>query len=116
MLATVLAAAQQSSGGGSLIFLVLIVGVGFMFWFSSRNARKQRQRVQDVQSRLLPGQQVLTGSGIYGTIAEAFDDRVRLEIAPGVAIMVAKQSVVRTVDDEPVVSADVAASPAPLAD
>lgn len=92
------ATSSQSSGGGSFLFLLLIAVVVFMFFFMGRNQRKQRQRVADLQSQLVPGQQVMTGSGIYGTIVDTADDRVQLEIAPGVVITAAKQAVVRTVE------------------
>lgn len=89
-----------SSGGGFnytlLLFALVIAG---MFWFMSRAQRKQRQRMSDLQSRLTPGQQVMTGAGIYGRIIDAEGDKVRVEVAPGVVLTLAKQAIVRTVDE-----------------
>jgi preprotein translocase subunit YajC len=108
-------ASNGSSGGGGggfnpslLIFIVLIVG---MFWFMSRSQRKQRQRVADLQSRLTPGQEVMTGAGIYGRIIDTEGDRARIEVAPGVVLTVAKQAVARAV--EPSVPGADAAPPEP---
>lgn len=107
--ATLIAASSSSSGGGSSFFLLLIVVVIGMFWFMNRNQRKQRQKMADLQSRLVPGQEVMTGSGIYGTVVDANDDRVRLELSPGVIVTVAKAAVTRTV--EPVVEQPPAPEP-----
>jgi preprotein translocase subunit YajC len=93
--------AKGSDGGGSsfnpsfLIFILIIVG---MFWFMSRAQRKQRQKVADLQSRLTPGQEVMTGAGIYGRIVDTEGDRTRIEVAPGVVLTVAKQAVARAVE------------------
>ncbi|MFL6136875.1 MAG: preprotein translocase subunit YajC [Frankiaceae bacterium] len=96
-LAALVAAGSSGSGGYSLLFFIVIIAG--MFWFMSRAQRRSRQRVQDVQSRLLPGQEVMTGAGIYGRIVDTMDDRVRIEIAPGVVVTLAKQAIVRTVDE-----------------
>jgi preprotein translocase subunit YajC len=96
------ASGGSSSGGGGggfnpslLIFIVVIAG---MFWFMSRAQRKQRQRVADLQSRLMPGQEVMTGAGIYGRIIDTEGDRARIEVAPGVVLTVAKQAVAKAVE------------------
>jgi preprotein translocase subunit YajC len=106
--AALLAASSSGSGGYSLLFFIVIIGA--MFWFMSRAQRRQRQRVADVQSRLLPGQEVMTGSGIYGRVVDTLDDRVRIEVAEGVVISVAKQAVVRAVN-EPTTGMDVVDAP-----
>jgi len=62
-----------------ILFAVLIV---FMF-FSSRKARKQQQAKATFQAELAPGQEVLTASGLLGTVTEIDGDIVTLEHAPG---------------------------------
>ncbi|NLF04845.1 MAG: preprotein translocase subunit YajC [Actinomycetales bacterium] len=62
-----------------ILFVVLIV---FMF-FSSRKARKQQQEKATFQSELAPGQEVLTASGLLGTVTGVDGDIVTLEHAPG---------------------------------
>jgi preprotein translocase subunit YajC len=96
-LAAIVAASGSGGGGYSLLFFIVII-VG-MLWFMSRAQRRQRQRIQDVQSRLLPGTEVMTGAGIYGTVVDTVDDRVRVEVAPGVVLTLAKQAIVRTVEE-----------------
>jgi preprotein translocase subunit YajC len=96
--ATTSSSSGKSSSGFNPTLLIFIVIIGGMFWFMSRAQRKQRARVADLQSRLTPGQEVMTGAGIYGRIIDTEGDRVRIEVAPGVVLTVAKQAVARAVD------------------
>jgi preprotein translocase subunit YajC len=96
--ATTSSSSGKSSSGFNPTLLIFIVIIGGMFWFMSRAQRKQRARVADLQSRLTPGQEVMTGAGIYGRIIDTEGDRARIEVAPGVVLTVAKQAVARAVD------------------
>lgn len=62
-----------------ILFVVLIV---FMF-FSTRKARRQQQERATFQAELHPGQEVLTASGLLGTVTHVEGDIVTLEHAPG---------------------------------
>jgi preprotein translocase subunit YajC len=82
---------------GAFLPFVLIVAV---FWFLViRPARKRQRDVASVQSSVDSGTQVMLGSGIYGTVTSVTDDLVWLEIAPGTTMKVARQAVVKVVDD-----------------
>jgi len=77
--------------------LVLIV---LVFWFLViRPTRRRQQQMSSVQSSLGPGAQVMLSSGIFGTVVSVADESVRIEIAPGTTIKVARQAVVRVVED-----------------
>lgn len=65
---------------GFLIILVLLVGV---MWFMSNRTRKQQQKAQEFRSNLKPGDEVMTGSGLFGTVVAVEDDVVTLESTPG---------------------------------
>lgn len=78
-------------------FLALIFVV---FWaVAMRPARKQRENLAQMQDGLEIGDEVVTSSGIYGSIHQLADTRVGLEIAPGVVIEMSRHSVVRKVGD-----------------
>jgi preprotein translocase subunit YajC len=80
-----------------LLPLVLIVVV---FWlFIIRPQRNRARELSRVQGALVPGQRVMTGSGLYATVAVVEDDHVVLEVAPGVLSRYALQAVVRVLDD-----------------
>lgn len=74
---------------GLLLFLLpLIVLVLLM--------RQQQRRLRQHQALLASlevGDDVVTTSGIFGTISSLGDDTVQLEVAPGLALKVAKRAV-----------------------
>ena len=87
----------MSNSLATFLPLVLIV---LVFWFLViRPTRKRQQQVSSVQSSLGPGSQVMLSSGIFGTVVAVADESVRVEIAPGTTIKVARQAVVRVVED-----------------
>ena len=87
----------MSSNLATFLPLVLIV---LVFWFLViRPTRKRQQQMSSVQSNLGPGTQVMLSSGIFGTVVAVADESVRLEIAPGTTIKVARQAVVRVLED-----------------
>lgn len=108
-----LAASSRGNPLGSLLPLLIVVALGYLFIRSQR----KRQRAQvDVQTGLAPGARVMTTSGMFATVVEVYDDRVVLEVAPGVECDYLKRSVARVVtepDPEPEVAdaADPAEAP-----
>lgn len=88
---------------GALLPLVLIVA---LFWlFVIRPASRRQKALAATQASVELGAEVMLGSGIYGTVVSVADDTVQLEIAPGTHVKVARQAVVRVVDD-PIAPAD----------
>jgi preprotein translocase subunit YajC len=86
------------SGWESVLPFVLIIAV---FWFLvARPARNQQKKMAATQASVAVGSDVMLGSGIYGTVTAVADDTVELEVAPGTRLKVARQAVVRVVDNE----------------
>jgi len=87
---------------GQLTPLLLLAALLMLFWLVViRPARRQQSTVSELQRNLAVGDRVVLSAGIFGTIAELGDSRVRLEIAPGTVIEVARQVVVRRAEDSP---------------
>ena len=83
--------------GVQLIVIVVALVVGF--WaIVMRPARTQQRRVEQLQSELEVGQEVVLSSGIFGIVHTLSEGRVELEVAPGTVITVARQVVVRRAD------------------
>jgi preprotein translocase subunit YajC len=78
--------------------------IALVFWFLIvRPQRRRQHELASTQSALAPGAEVMLGSGIYGVVTAMEDDTVRLEVAPGTTVKVARQAVIKVVDrDEPV--------------
>jgi preprotein translocase subunit YajC len=83
------------------LFLVVIFGVGYMFFIRPRSQAARRQR--DTLMELSAGDEVLTGAGIFGTVLDVESDRVTLETAPGTRITVLRSTIARRI---PEVTAD----------
>jgi preprotein translocase subunit YajC len=65
--------------------------------------RPQRRRQQEAQ-RLLGsigvGKEIVTAGGLYGTVTAIEDDEVRIEIADGIEVRVAKRAVAGVVSED----------------
>jgi preprotein translocase subunit YajC len=89
-------AQSKGSGSSSWGLFVPLLFMGFIFYFllirpQQRQRRNQRQLVEG----LGVGDEVITMSGIYGTIREVDDESVTLEVSPGVEIKFLKGAVAR---------------------
>ncbi|MFD4991884.1 preprotein translocase subunit YajC [Cellulosimicrobium cellulans] len=64
--------------------LILALAAGAMFLMTSRT-RKQQREAQNFRANLAPGQEVMTGSGMFGTIVDVDEeaDVVTIESTPG---------------------------------
>lgn len=67
-----------------LIFMLVIIG---LLAFSARARRRQAQAQRERAERVGVGTEVMTTSGLYGTVVARNDDEtVLLSIAPGVEV------------------------------
>ena len=67
-----------------LLFLVVIVG---LIAFSARARRRQAAVAEERAERIGVGSEVMTTSGLYGTVvARNDDDTVMMSVAPGVEV------------------------------
>lgn len=60
--------------GYEMLIILLIAMIGFTFW-STRQQKKQQQKVQDYRESLKPGTAVATVSGLLGTVESVDLDR-----------------------------------------
>jgi|SRR5271165_935761 len=95
-----LAATKKSPNSSfTLIFFVLLFGVGYMFLI--RPQRQRRQRQLQVNKQISVGDTVMLSSGIIGRVEGFVGDRARIEIAPGMVIEVMRQAVTQRIDEAP---------------
>jgi preprotein translocase subunit YajC len=97
-----------------LFFVFLILAM----WVAVVMPQQRRQRAhRQLVATLKEGDDVMTTAGVYGTIVAIDDDIVRLEIAPGVVVRIARQAILRPVSaDEPDRALDERADDGDLAD
>lgn len=75
---------------GLLPFVLILVAFYFLI---VRPARNRQKAALELQQRLAPGVEVMTTSGIYGTVVGVDESTIRLEVAPGTTVRVAKPAV-----------------------
>ena len=64
-------------------FLVIILIAFGAMWLMSSRTRKQQRAAADFRSHLAPGQDVMTGGGMFGTVVAVDDDIITIESTPG---------------------------------
>ena len=80
----------------TLLFIVL---AGAAFYFLIIRPGKQRQRQQQsMLTSLVPGAQIMTTSGVFGTVVTVTDEELGVEIAPGVVMRILPAAVARVVE------------------
>jgi len=85
-----------------LIMIALMALLAWMMISAQKRQRKQMEELRAMQQSLVPGTQVMTGSGFYGTVVNTdFDNnKVQLELAKGIVITVALNAIMSIVEDE----------------
>jgi preprotein translocase subunit YajC len=86
--------------------LVMLAVLALLVFFMFRNGRKRKKDQEALQATMVPGADVMTNFGMYGTIVSIDEDenKVALEIAPGTIVDIHRQTIARVVTpivDEP---------------
>lgn len=71
-------------------YAAVVFGAMYFLWIAPQ--QKQRKAQAAMLAALLPGDEVITAGGIYGRVVSLGDD-VRLEIADGVVVRIAKGAI-----------------------
>lgn len=103
-------AASASGGGSFLPLLLIIVFIVGMYFLMIRPQQRRNRDLQQLQASLGPGAEVMTGSGIYGTVTDVDEDEgtVSLEVSPGVTLRMARAAVARVISTGEVAEDDTA--------
>jgi preprotein translocase subunit YajC len=85
--------------------IVIILIFFAVAWFLLIVPRKRELRRHGLlMTQLQPGDEVVMSSGVYGTIRSIEGDEVRLEVAPGVELKIAKRAIATLAVDPNTVS------------
>lgn len=92
--------AREQPGFTMLPAFILIAFV--FWWLLIRPMRKQEQERQALASNLKKNDEVLTNSGLYGTIVDVSDtdDKITVKIADNVRVKMTKGSILRNLTNE----------------
>jgi len=80
------------------LFGLLAVVIIFMF----RNSRKRRRDMEELQDKMVPGAEVMTQTGIFGTLISIDEEtnQAIIETTPGTKLRVHRQVLARVVEPE----------------
>ena len=83
---------------GLLLPIYILIFIGLIYLVGVRPQQRRRRELEAIMSRLSPGDEVVTVSGIYGTVTEVEDgETILLEVAEDIDIRIAKASVARVI-------------------
>jgi preprotein translocase subunit YajC len=103
-IATLIAATSTkptTNSAGSIIFLVIVFALLFVMYRTFMRPRQRAAQAQrDTLITLEPGDEVLTGAGIFGTVQHVQGDRVTLWTGTGSTITVLKRTIVRKIEED----------------
>jgi preprotein translocase subunit YajC len=81
-----------------LLPIYILIFIGLIYLVGVRPQQKRRKQLEEILRALKPGDEVVTVSGIYGTVTEVEEgETLLLEIAEDTDIRVAKNSIARVV-------------------
>ena len=67
-----------------ILLPVMLVALAVMMFLTSSRQRKALRQIEQLQASLVPGDRVMTTSGLRATVVTTTEDDIVLEIAPGV--------------------------------
>lgn len=82
--------------------IVMLGVLALLIFFMFRNSRKRRADMENLQSKMVPGAEVMTNFGLFGTLIDLDEDNniATIEVAPGSTVRVHRQTLARVVEDE----------------
>lgn len=82
----------------AIVWLVVMIGTFYvLIW---RPQQRRMAAIRALQADLREGDEVVTTSGVFGRVVALEDDVVRLEIAPGTVIRLARGAVGQRLGDD----------------
>jgi preprotein translocase subunit YajC len=81
-------------------YIFILVLLALMWFMLIRPQRRRQQEALRLLQSLDVGKEIVTAGGLYGTVTAVDDDEVRVRIADGVEVRIAKRAVAGVVSDE----------------
>jgi preprotein translocase subunit YajC len=85
----------MESGLSSLIFLGLLIAI--FYFMLIRPQKKRMEEHRKLVESVDPGDEIITMTGMYGTVRAIADESVDVEIAPGTTVRFLKSAIGRKV-------------------
>jgi preprotein translocase subunit YajC len=104
--------------------IIVVVALGLFVFMQFRTAKKRRTEAAELQEKMLPGTEIMTNYGLYGTILSIDDENnvALIETTPGTVLRIHRQTILKAVeadvvtDDAEVTTDDDVVTEAPVTD
>ena len=81
--------------------ILILVALFGLFWLLLIRPQRRRQRAQEQMiADLAVGDEIVTAGGLYGEVTGIDDDELRVEIAEGIEVRVARRAVAGVMSDQ----------------
>ncbi|GAB3406511.1 hypothetical protein GCM10027515_21210 [Schumannella luteola] len=86
----------------TLLYVALGAVLVVFIFLSWRNSKKRQKEQTELKEKMVPGVEIMTSTGIYGTLLSVDDDKNEavIETAPGQTLRVHKQTLLKVVEPE----------------
>lgn len=82
--------------------IVMLGVLALLIFFMFRNSRKRKQELENLQEKMVPGAEVMTNFGLFGTLVSIDEDAnvAVIETSPGSTVRVHRQTLARVIEDD----------------
>ncbi|EPR76047.1 Preprotein translocase subunit YajC [Leifsonia rubra CMS 76R] len=83
--------------------IAMLAILGVLIFFMFRNSRKRKAQMEELRGQMLPGVEVMTNFGLFGTLVanDTVANSAEIEISKGVIVKVHSQTLAKVVVEEP---------------
>jgi preprotein translocase subunit YajC len=81
-------------------YIFVLVLLALMWFLIIRPQRRRQQDAQRLLKEIGVGKEIVTAGGLYGTVTAIEGDEVRVEIAEGVEVRIAKRAVAGVISED----------------
>ena len=81
-------------------YIFILALLALMWFMLIRPQRRRQQEAQQMLDRIGVGKEIVTAGGLYGTVTAVDGDEVRVEVADGVEVRIAKRAVAAVVSED----------------
>ena len=82
--------------------IVMLGVLALLIFFMFRNSRKRKQDLELLQEKMVPGAEVMTNFGLFGTLVSIDDEAnvATIETSHGSTVRVHRQTLARVIEDD----------------
>src|SRR5690554_6441061 len=88
--------------------IIIVVALGLFVFMQFRTAKKRRNEAAELQEKMLPGTEIMTNYGLYGTILSIDEENniATIETTPGTVLRIHRQTILKEVEEDVAVDDD----------